>query len=136
MEPDDEDSARICPTGTSDRALALARRCTEAVLRDLETTTGIAPTSAVDRDEWHGGVRIVIDGGYTAPSMTCTEPADALVEVADYIQSQLTYDLGFAWPVCGLHDLGLHARLHGGVPSWWCPGDHIVAPIGGLSSAS
>jgi hypothetical protein len=38
-------------------------------------------------------VRIVVDGGFTAPSMWERTEPEAIAEVADYVQEQLDQDL-------------------------------------------
>jgi hypothetical protein len=46
------------------------------------------------------------------------------------------------WPVCTVHDLGMHPRDVDGRPSWWCAGGsrkgdpaHVRAAIGELPTA-
>ncbi|GHI09454.1 hypothetical protein AQI88_37685 [Streptomyces cellostaticus] len=67
--------------------------------------------------------------------------ADALAAVAEAAQDTVTERLWQAWPICSVHDLGMHVRKVSGRPSWWCagaatPGDppHIRAAIGELDT--
>jgi len=103
-----------------------------AALHDVEAATTLRPSVAVEvHDEI--SVRIVIDDGYTAPSMWSLDRPEAFAEVADYFQEQLDQTEAGAWPVCDRHDLGLHAEVHDGVAVWWCRKfQHSVAPVGSL----
>jgi len=90
--------------------VALAEDAVAATLHDLETATSLRPSVAVEiHDEI--SVRIVINGGYTAPSMWAFDRPEAFAEVADYFQEQLDQSGAGAWPVCDRHDLGLHAEV-------------------------
>ena len=117
--------------------VALANEAVTTVLADLHRTTASRPV--VEVDVWmESSIRISIDGGFTAPSMWEVELPAALAEVADYFQEQLDQDpiLGGIWPVCGKHDVGLHAEVHDGRAVWWCRlGHHAVATIGELGAA-
>ena len=107
----------------------LAERAMAAVMLDLEYATGLRPVVTVDlwRNRW---IRIVINRGYTTPSMTARNLPDALVEVAEYFQEQVDR---ICWPTCPAHDVGLHAEVRNFLPVWWCRvGDHAVATIGSL----
>ena len=75
-----------------------------------------------------------MNGGFTAPSMWATAEAEAVAEVAEYMQEQLD---GECWPVCPEHDRGLHPEVRGGDAVWQCRfGDHTVAVIGSLGRGS
>jgi hypothetical protein len=113
--------------------VALANDAVTAVLADLHRTTAFRPV--VEVDVWmEGSIRISIDGGFTTPSMWEVEQPQAFAEVADYVQEQMGQKLG-RWPVCGLHDVGLHPEVHGGRAVWWCRTErHAVAPIGELGA--
>ena len=115
------------------RRFALANEAVRAVLGDVHRTTSLRPDVVVD--VWYEtAIRIVINDGWTTPSMFASERPEAFAEVADYFQDQLGSKLG-CWPVCDQHDLGLHGEVHDGVAVWWCRfGDHAVAPIGQLGS--
>jgi hypothetical protein len=88
-------------------------------------------------DKWEGGsVRIIVNNGFTAPSMWERTEPEAIAEVADYVQEQLDQELG-CWPICDAHDVGLHADARDGVAVWWCRlGEHAVAPIGELGAST
>jgi hypothetical protein len=110
--------------------LALAEEAAAAALHDLEIATDLRPRVAVE-DHDGLGVRIWINGGYTAPSMLALDKPEAFAELADYFQGQLDQSGAGAWPVCDRHDLGLHAEVHDGVAVWWCRKfQHAVAPVG------
>ena len=122
--------------------VALANDAVAAVLDDLHETSALQPLVLVD-DYDGNGVRIWINDGYTAPSMWALERPEAFVEVAAYFQEQLDladYLQEFeqaqgCWPLCRVHDVGLHAELHNGVAVWRCRrGGHTVAPIGELGA--
>ena len=81
------------------------------------------------------GVRIVINDGYTAPSMWALDKPEAFAEVADYFQEQLDQSGAGAWPTCDEHNVGLHAEVWDGTAVWRCRlGKHIVAVIGELDA--
>lgn len=104
------------------------------VVRDVRSTTSREPLVLVD--EFKDGVRITVDGGGSVTPAIWAGPheqAQVLVEVADYIQSELMDNYGPVWPTCPEHGYGLHPELHEGLPCWRCrPGGHSVAPIGQL----
>jgi hypothetical protein len=105
------------------------------VLDDVHRTTSLQPAVELEVDD-DGFLRI----RYRNPSGAgggggLTERADPslLVEIADWIQEQVTEDVFTAWPVCPTHDMGLHALEEADRAVWWCAfGDHEVAPIGRL----
>jgi hypothetical protein len=119
-----------------DHQVALARDAIRLVLGDLQRTTGERP--AVVIEEWMGSsVRIEIDGSADTPFRPWSEVLEALVEVASYIQEQLDQSPLGIWPVCELHDVGLHAEVHGERAVWRCRlAGHTVAPIGQLGATS
>jgi hypothetical protein len=115
--------------------LALAEEAVAAAVHDLQHATSLRPSVSVE-DHDGCGVRIVIDSGYTAPSMWALDRPAAFAEVADYFQEQLDQSGAGAWPVCDRHDLGLHAEVRDGVAVWWCRKfQHPVAPVGGLGES-
>ncbi|MFI9248931.1 hypothetical protein [Streptomyces sp. NPDC053069] len=77
-----------------------------------------------------------------APPCSPTESAaEALTAVADAVQETVTECLWRAWPLCTVHDLGMHPREANGRPCWWCAGDsrrgdppHVRAEIGELAT--
>jgi hypothetical protein len=80
-------------------------------------------------------VCIEVNNGFTAPSMWATSEAEAIAEVAEYVQDQLDQSLR-CWPVCTRHDKGLHAEVRDGNAVWRCRfGEHTVALIGDLGSS-
>ena len=117
--------------------LHLARSSVATALRDVHATTPLRPE--VDIDLLDGVIRIsVVDGSYETPSMSRIDPAEALAEVADYLQTELLgrREVGGVWPVCGLHAVGLHAQARDGVAVWWCQlGNHAVAAVGSLGTS-
>jgi len=62
------------------------------------------------------------------------DPQASLVQVADAAQETIMEVTWTVWPVCDVHDLGLHAELDHGTAVWRCTGNgtHTVAPIGEL----
>ena len=129
---DGPDSQDVVASAMRSYQLALAEEAAAAALHDLEAATGLHPSVAVEDNDGFG-VRILIDGGYTAPSMWALDKPEALAEVADYFQEQLDQSGAGAWPVCDRHDLGLHAEVHNDVAVWWCRKfQHAVAPVGRL----
>ncbi len=117
-----------------EKLVALAQRAVDLVLVDVHRTSSWQPTVLVD--VWMGnGVRISVDGGFTAPSMSARTEPESIAEVADYIQEQLDQSPSI-WPVCAAHDVGLHAEVRDGRPVWWCRlGGHRVGLIGELDPA-
>ncbi|MFJ9866882.1 hypothetical protein [Streptomyces sp. NPDC101165] len=86
---------------------------------------------ALANGEWHGNPL------RAAPDTA----ADALEAVADAAQETVSERLWQAWPVCSVHDLGMHIREVSGRPSWWCAGTtdpqeppHIRAAVGELDT--
>ncbi|MFF7754444.1 hypothetical protein ACFZCP_35595 [Streptomyces sp. NPDC007971] len=86
---------------------------------------------ALSSGEWHGGP-LWLDR---------TTPAAALQEVAEAAQDTVTERLWQVWPVCSLHDLGMHVREVSGRPSWWCAGSadakeppHVRSAVGELDT--
>lgn len=127
VEPDDAWSAFYTDL------LALAGEAVAAVMGDLRRTTSHRPRVVVDL--YLGTtVRISIDEGYTTPSMSSIDHATAFVEVADYFQTELAYDLRL-WPQCERHNTGLHPEVRGDKGVWCCRlGKHDVGSIGHLPS--
>lgn len=59
------------------------------------------------------------------------DPVLALATVADNAQGAVMHSINAAWPVCSVHSMGVHAKIHDGVAVWWCrPGGHVVKAIG------
>jgi hypothetical protein len=114
--------------------LALAEEAVAAALHDLEQATSLRPRVSVEAHDG-SGVRIWINGGYTAPSMWALDKPEALAEVADYFQEQLDQSGAGAWPTCAEHNVGLHAEVRDRTAVWRCRlGKHTVAAIGELDS--
>ncbi|MEU1403008.1 hypothetical protein ABZ471_11705 [Streptomyces sp. NPDC005728] len=81
--------------------------------------------------EWHGQPL-----GLDSDTSTA-----ALLAVAEAAQDTVTERAWQAWPVCAVHDLGMHVREVDGRPSWWCAGraapqdpPHVRAAIGELDT--
>jgi len=55
--------------------------------------------------------------------------------VADATQEMVMAMEGLVWPVCILHDLGLHANIDHLHAVWTCSasGGHVVGPVGKLA---
>jgi hypothetical protein len=64
-----------------------------------------------------------------------SDPVTALAAVADDAQEAVQISICGAWPICPVHELGVHARAHQGAAVWWCRADggHAMARIGRLS---
>ncbi|GHE02789.1 hypothetical protein [Streptomyces alanosinicus] len=67
--------------------------------------------------------------------------AETLMAVVEAAQDTVTERLWRAWPLCTVHDLGMHPRDIDGRPSWWCAGGarkgdpaHVRATIGELDT--
>jgi hypothetical protein len=113
--------------------VALGRANVEIVRGDIMRTTSQNPD--IEVDSYMDGVRIAFNGGYTTPSVFADANPQALAETADYLQAQLTDDMGAVWPLCFVHEVGVHAEVHDGVAVWWCRvGDHLRAPVGELGA--
>ena len=112
-------------------SLNLAKRAVETVLSDLHRTSDMRPAVIVDICE--GNVRIAVDGNSTVPSMAA-EPMDeqqALLQAAEYLQSEIADNYWEVWPLCAEHDVALRVKAHERRAWWWCVlGHHAVAPIG------
>jgi hypothetical protein len=63
-------------------------------------------------------------------------PLATLVLVADELQDAVMDSLFAVWPVCPIHQLGVHARVNDDEPVWWCTGGngHVVSVIGSWGS--
>ncbi|WBO67816.1 hypothetical protein [Streptomyces camelliae] len=118
-----------------------------AVNRDLAVTVPGLPALRLivcpDADDLDEQVYVALSDGEAHG--TCLIPAEwageAMTAVADAAQETVTERLWRAWPVCTVHDLGMHARDVDGTPSWWCAGGsrkgdpaHIRAAIGDLDT--
>ena len=126
-----------------DSALALLNRDLAATLPEQEPLQLLATASlgidepeyvyvALANGEWHG-THLYPDSSDDA--------ALALAAVADAAQDTVTERLWQAWPLCALHDLGMHPRDADGQLSWWCAGErlrrdsaHIRAAVGALNT--
>ncbi|KUN06199.1 hypothetical protein AQI95_15005 [Streptomyces yokosukanensis] len=122
-----------------DEPLAAVNRDLAATLPDQRPLRLIAyPESedleyvyvALSKGEAHGNALIPTESA-----------AEALTAVADAAQDTVSERLWRAWPLCTVHDLGMHPRDIDGRPSWWCaggprPGDpaHLRAAIGELDT--
>jgi hypothetical protein len=127
--------------------LANAERAIEAVRADIRAT-GLSGTVRLVFPDWSPTNAFVEtwdghlgSGGGIFPS-DCADPVTALVAVTDNAQDSLMETIWAAWPVCPVHDLGVHPRERDGPAVWWCAGrdrggtgggggGHVAAPIGG-----
>jgi hypothetical protein len=104
-------------------ATGLRRRCRLRVHDDEPDRSGNAYVEAWD------GYTGIAQGVYPASG---ADPVSALVAVADDAQDAVMHALCAAWPVCPVHQFGVHARDQDEAAVWWCAGDggHAVAAIG------
>ena len=119
----------------ADAVLELSRRALALVLADISRTTCWNPV--VRLEPWmDGDVRISVDGGFgTPPSVWQRTEPEVIAEIADYMQEMLDQNPSI-WPVCGKHDVGLHAEVRERTAVWWCRlGRHVVSEIGRLNAA-
>ncbi|MFE7515407.1 hypothetical protein ACFU8I_29890 [Streptomyces sp. NPDC057540] len=124
-----------------DAALALVNRDLAATLPDQ------SPLRLLGLPAYDGGEDVYVgtaDGewqGNRLDPASAGDPLGALAAVADAAQETVTELLWRAWPLCGEHRLGMHAREDGGRLSWWCAGGtaprepaHLRAAVGGLDA--
>jgi hypothetical protein len=104
-------------------ATGLHRRCR---LRIRESEPGRSGNAYVEAWDGHTGIA---QGVYPASG---ADPVSALIAVADDAQDAVMHALCAAWPVCPVHQFGVHAEGHDEAAVWWCAGDggHAVAAIG------
>lgn len=105
-----------------------------AVLGDLRRTSSFAArTSAVELREhwieyglqWHNHEYWTEDPVHTS--------AEAIVHLADQFQEDHDQTDLRCWPVCEVHDIGLHPEVLKETAVWMCRfGGHVVSPIGEL----
>ncbi|MFI2205337.1 hypothetical protein ACH47Z_32060 [Streptomyces sp. NPDC020192] len=123
-----------------DEALAALNRDLAATVPDQRPLCLIAYPESGDLDEQ---VYVALSNGEAHGSslMSGKSAAEAVMAVADAGQDTVTERLWRVWPVCTVHDLGMHPRDVDGTPSWWCAGGprkgdpaHIRAAIGELDT--
>ena len=113
---------------------ALAHEAIDAVVADLHRTTSYRPS--VRFEMMRDSPTVVINDGYTSPSMMEWGRLESIAEIAGYFQEQLADDIG-NWPVCRAHDAGTYARVRDDHVAWWCrPGNHDLAHVGSLDASS
>lgn len=143
--PFDRPEPRLVPVGEHplwDEALAAVNRDLAVTLPEQRPLCLFAlPPWAEDEPEqvyvglangqWHG------NSLWAHPSTATV----ALETVAEAAQDTVSERLWQAWPVCSVHDLGMHIREVSGRPSWWCAGTtdpqdppHIRAAVGELDT--
>jgi hypothetical protein len=124
-----------------DEALAAVNRDLAATLPEQRPLRLTVYPETADLDEQ---VYVALSGGeaHGNPLLPNETAAEALTAVADAAQETVSELLWRAWPVCTLHDLGMHPRDVEGRPSWWCAGGprkgdpaHVRAAIGELPTA-
>jgi hypothetical protein len=112
----------------------LAEDNVKIVLSDVDRSIGLRPRVTVDT--YRTAVRIAYDDSYTTPSVFAESNPQALAETADYLQKHVAEDIWSPWPVCPIHDVGVHAEVRDHAAVWWCRfGTHLVAPVGMLGLA-
>ncbi|MER6027099.1 hypothetical protein [Streptomyces sp. NPDC001851] len=123
-----------------DEALAAVNRDLAVTVPEQRPLRLIAYPESEDLDE-HVHVALSTGEAHDSCLIPAESVAEALVAVADAAQGTLTEHLWRAWPLCTLHDLGLHPREVDGRPSWWCAGGsrrgdpaHVRAAIGELGT--
>ncbi|MFH8772597.1 hypothetical protein [Streptomyces sp. NPDC017958] len=119
-----------------------------AVNRDLAVTLPEQRPLCLFAVPWEEGepdqVYVALANGESHGNPLWADPdtaADALEAVAEAAQETVSELLWQAWPVCSVHDLGMHVRKVAGRPSWWCAGTkdpqdppHIRAAVGELDT--
>lgn len=128
-----------------DEALALVNRDVAATLPEQD------PLRLMALPHWEEGepenVYLTPPGGdwwgsrlwLNSPDSPRDDPLATLAVVAEAAQDALTEGLWQAWPVCTVHDLGMHLGDKDGRPVWRCVGarrepDHVRAPVGELDT--
>ncbi|MEU6774944.1 hypothetical protein [Streptomyces sp. NPDC046759] len=134
---------RFVPDGEHplwDEALATVNRDLAATVPDQPPLRLMAHPDSGDLDEQ---VYVALSNGdaHGNPLTPTDSAAEALMSVADAAQETVTECLWRVWPVCTVHDLGMHPRDVGGRPSWWCAGGsrpadpaHVRAAVGELET--
>ncbi|MEV5874752.1 hypothetical protein AB0L75_11065 [Streptomyces sp. NPDC052101] len=133
---------RLVPVGEYpcwDEPLAAVNRDLAATLPDQRPLRLIAyPETEEDEYVYVALANGEAHGTSLIPAQSATE---ALMAVADAAQDTVTERLWRAWPLCTVHDLGMHPRDIDGRPSWWCAGGsrrgdpaHVRAAIGELDT--
>ena len=128
-----------------DEALALVNRDVAATLPDQ------GPLRLMALPHWEEGepenVYVTLPNGewwgnelwQGSPGSPREEPLSALAAVAEAAQDTVTERLWQAWPVCTVHDLGMHLGEKNGRPAWRCAGrgrdpEHVPAAVGELNA--
>lgn len=128
-----------------DEALALVNRDVAATLPDQE------PLRLMALPHWEEGraenVYVTLPNGewwgnplwQGSHDPRREEPLAALAAVAEAAQDTLAERLWQAWPVCTVHDLGMHLGEAEGRPVWRCAGagrdpQHVRAAVGELGT--
>ncbi|WP_369387763.1 hypothetical protein AB5J72_09240 [Streptomyces sp. CG1] len=123
-----------------DEALAVVNRDLAATLPEQRPLCLISYPEFEDLDE-HVYVALANGEAHGNPLMPAESAVEALMAVADAAQETVSERLWRAWPVCTVHDLGMHPRDVDGRPSWWCAGGsrrgdpaHVRAAVGELDT--
>ncbi|OLZ72095.1 hypothetical protein AV521_09245 [Streptomyces sp. IMTB 2501] len=123
-----------------DEALAVVNQDLAATLPDQRPLRLIAHPESADLDEQ---VFVALSNGEAHGNslIPAESAAETLMAVADAAQETVTERLWRVWPLCTVHDLGMHPRDVDGRPSWWCAGGsrrgdlaHIRAAVGELDT--
>ncbi|MFG3440966.1 hypothetical protein ACGF0J_27260 [Nonomuraea sp. NPDC047897] len=110
----------------------------EVVKRDVRAG-GITVTLRLVTHDWDSRGRAWVDfqggcHGNGIDPIAGSSAQGALGEVADAVQETIMGMILKVWPVCAMHNRGLHAGYEHQIAVWWCTGDgaHTVAPVGEL----
>jgi hypothetical protein len=114
--------------------LRLYREQVDVVIDDIQRTTRLRPVIEV-RLVNGNAVAVSYNFTFTAPSAFSLDPAEALTELADYLQEFVISDLGRVWPMCSEHSFGLEPVVRDERAVWWCSRDHVIDPVGQLRSS-
>ncbi|WP_405920372.1 hypothetical protein [Streptomyces longwoodensis] len=121
-----------------DEALALVNGDLAATLPERAPLRLVALPGWEEDEDPHEHVHVALpDGtwwGNHLPDGADADPVSALFAVADAAQDTVSERLWQAWPVCTEHTFGMHLREEDERPVWWCPQDHVRAPVGALGT--
>ncbi|WEO98842.1 hypothetical protein A6P39_035030 [Streptomyces sp. FXJ1.172] len=123
-----------------DEALAAVNRDLASTVPEQRPLCLMAHSESAGLDEY---VFVALADGEAHGNCLMPEESagETLLAVADAAQETVTERLWRVWPVCTVHDLGMHPRDVDGRPSWWCAGGsrkgdpaHVRAAIGELDT--
>ncbi|MFC9704129.1 hypothetical protein ACFTWD_25915 [Streptomyces sp. NPDC056943] len=129
-----------------EEALGLVNRDLAATLPDQE------PLRLMALPAWDGGGGLdgsrgedlyvtMANGAWQGNCLEAGDENYAVGAVADAAQETVSELLWQAWPVCGEHGIGMHARMADGQAVWMCAGgrsprepEHVRAAVGALDT--